>query len=76
MRTYALNFLQTMATEGRIRARENLTVDEVIEGVFADDDSEQEDFFLNQTVIVRRVSLVKILQPKKKALIIFILVLQ
>ena len=45
MRTYALNFLQTMATEGRIRARENLTVDEVIEGVFADDDSEQEIFF-------------------------------
>ena len=34
-----------MATEGTIRARDNLTVDEVIEGVFADDDSEQENFF-------------------------------
>ena len=29
-----------MATEGTIRARDNLTVDEVIEAVFADDDSE------------------------------------
>ena len=34
-----------MAAEGAIRARENLTVDGVIEGVFADDDSEQENFF-------------------------------
>ena len=65
-----------MDTEVTTRGRNHLTVDEVIEGVFADDDSEQEHFFLNQTVIVRRVSLVKILQPKKKALIIFILVLQ
>ena len=31
-----------MATEGTIRARGNLTVDEVIEGVFADDYSEKE----------------------------------
>ena len=51
-----------MATEGTIRARGNLTVDEVIEGVFADDDSEKElnIFFLNQAVIVRRVYLLKI----------------
>ena len=34
-----------MATEGTIPARDNLTVDEVIEGVFADGDSEQEFFF-------------------------------
>ena len=34
-----------MATEGTIRARDNLTVNEVTEGVFADDDSEQEIFF-------------------------------
>ena len=53
-----------MATKGTIRARDSLTVDEVIERVFADDDSEQ-FFFLNQTVIVRRVSLLKIHQPKK-----------
>ena len=55
-----------MATEGTTCARENLTVDEVIEGVFADDDSEQEDFFLNQTVIVLMVSLLKIHQPKNR----------
>ena len=54
-----------MVTEGTIRARDNLTVDEVMEGLFADDDSEQENFFLNQTVIVRRVYLLKIHQPKK-----------
>ena len=54
-----------MATEGTTRARDNLTVDEVIEGVFADDDLEHEFFFLNQTVIVLRVSLLKIHQPKK-----------
>ena len=66
-----------MATEGTIHARGNLTVDEVIEGVFADDDSEKElnIFFLNQAVIVRRVPLLKIHQPKKSAQI-FILVLQ
>ena len=34
-----------MVTEGTIHARDNLTVDEVIEGLFADDDSEQEIFF-------------------------------
>ena len=34
-----------MATKGTIRARDNLTVDEVIERVFADDDSEQQFFF-------------------------------
>ena len=34
-----------MATERTTRARDNLTVDEVIEGVFTDDDSEQEFFF-------------------------------
>ena len=58
-----------MATEGTIHARGNLTVDEVIEGVFADDDSEKElnIFFLNQAVIVRRVPLLKIHQPKKSA---------
>ena len=55
-----------MATEGTTCARENLTVDEAIEGVFADDDSEQEDFFLNQTVIVLMVSLLKIHQPKNR----------
>ena len=31
-----------MATEGTTRARNNFAADEVIEGVFADDDSEQE----------------------------------
>ena len=41
-------------------------VDEVTEGAFADDDSELEIFFfLKQTVIVLRVSLLKIHQPKK-----------
>ena len=45
MRIYALNFLLKMATEGKTRARDNLTVDEVIEWVFADDDSEQKFFF-------------------------------
>ena len=55
-----------MVTEGTTSARANLTVDEVIQGVFADDDSEQEQFFfLNQTVIVLRVSLLKINLPKK-----------
>ena len=34
-----------MATEQITHARDNLIVDEVIEGVFADDDSEQEFFF-------------------------------
>ena len=34
-----------MATEGTTRARDNLTVDEVIEGVLADDNSEEEMFF-------------------------------
>ena len=34
-----------MATKRTIRARDNLTVDEVIERVFADDDSEQQFFF-------------------------------
>ena len=34
-----------MATEGTTRDRDILTVDEVIKGVFADDDSEQEFFF-------------------------------
>ena len=34
-----------MVTEGTIRARDNLNVDEDIEGVFADDDSEQNFFF-------------------------------
>ena len=34
-----------MATEGTTRARNNFAADEVIEGVFADDDSEQENFF-------------------------------
>ena len=34
-----------MATEGTTRARDNLTVDEVVEGVFPDNDSEQEFFF-------------------------------
>ena len=34
-----------MATEGTTRARRNLTVDEVIEGVFADYNSEQEKKF-------------------------------
>ena len=34
-----------MATERTTRARDNLTVDEAIEGVFADDDSEQGNFF-------------------------------
>ena len=58
MRTYALNFLQTMATEGRIRARENLTVDEVIEGVFADDDSEQEIFSFS----IRQIIFILVLQ--------------
>ena len=66
MRIYALKFLLKMATEGKTRARDNLTVDEVIEWVFADDDSEQKFFFfLNQRVIVLRVSLLKIYQPKK-----------
>ena len=54
-----------MVTEGTTRAKDNLTVDEVIEEVFADDNSEQEFFFLNQTVIVLRLSLLKIHQPKK-----------
>ena len=57
-----------MATEGTIHARGNLTVDEVIEGVFADDsEKELNIFFLNQAVIVRRVPLLKIHQPKKSA---------
>ena len=34
-----------MATEGTTRARDNLTAYEVVKGVFADDDSEQEVFF-------------------------------
>ena len=34
-----------MVTEGTTRARDILTVDEVIEEVFADDNSEQEFFF-------------------------------
>ena len=34
-----------MATEWTTRARNNFAADEVIEGVFADDDSEQENFF-------------------------------
>ena len=51
-----------MVTEGTIRARDNLNVDEDIEGVFADDDSEQKIFFLKQTVVVRRVSILKIHQ--------------
>ena len=33
-----------MATEGTTRARDNSTVDEVIEGVFPDDHSEKENF--------------------------------
>ena len=33
-----------MATEGTARARDNSTVDEVIEGVFPDDHSEKENF--------------------------------
>ena len=37
-----------MATEGTIGARDNLTVNEVIERVFADDDSEQE-FFISES---------------------------
>ena len=45
MRIYALKFLLKMATEGKTRARDNLTVYEVIEWVFADDDSEQKFFF-------------------------------
>ena len=54
-----------MATEGTIRARDNLTVDEVIEGVFSDDEFRTRFFFLNKTVIVLRVSFLKIHQPKK-----------
>ena len=38
-----------MATEGTIPAWDNLTVDEVIEGVFADGDSEQEFFFASHS---------------------------
>ena len=34
-----------MVKERTTRDRDNLTVDEVTEGVFADDDSEQEFFF-------------------------------
>ena len=34
-----------MSTKGTIRARDNFTVDEVMEGVFVDDDSEHENFF-------------------------------
>ena len=34
-----------MTTEGAIPARNNLNADEVIEGVLADDDSEQKNFF-------------------------------
>ena len=34
-----------MAKEGLTCAKDNLTIDEVIEGVFVDDDSEQENFF-------------------------------
>ena len=34
-----------MAKEGPTCAKDNWTVDEVIEGVFVDDDSEQENFF-------------------------------
>ena len=54
-----------MATEETTRARDNLTVDDVTEGVFADDDSEQDFFFPHQTVTVLRVSLLKIHHPKK-----------
>ena len=61
-----------MTIEGTTRARDNLTVDEVLEGVFADDDSAEQNFFLNQTVIVLRVSLLKIYQLKKQAQVIFI----
>ena len=54
-------------------AQDNLTVDDTVEGVFTDADSEKEFFFfLKQTVIVLRVSLLKIHQPKKQAQIIFI----
>ena len=45
MRIYALKFRLKMATERKTRARDNLTVDEIIEWVFADDDSEQKFFF-------------------------------
>ena len=34
-----------MTTEGAVPARNNLNADEVIEGVLADDDSEQKNFF-------------------------------
>ena len=47
-----------MATKGTIRARANLTVDEVIERVFADDDSEQEIFFFS----IRQIIFILVLQ--------------
>ena len=54
-----------MATEGTIRASGNLTVDEVIEGVLLMLIQNKKISSLNQTVIVWRVSLLKIDQPKK-----------
>ena len=41
-----------MATEGTTRGRNHLTVDEVVERVFADDDSEQEIFFFSVRQII------------------------
>ena len=40
----ALNLFKAIVIEGATCARDNLTVDEVIEGVFAVDNSEQEVF--------------------------------
>ena len=41
-----------MATEGTTRGRNHLTVDGVIEGAFADNDSEQENFFFSIRQII------------------------
>ena len=41
-----------MATEGTTRGKSHLTVDGVIEGVFADNDSEQEKFFFSIRQII------------------------
>ena len=41
-----------MATEGTTRGRNHLTVDGVIEGALADNDSEQENFFFSIRQII------------------------
>ena len=47
-----------MDTEVTTRGRNHLTVDEVIEGVFADDDSEQEIFSFS----IRQIIFILVLQ--------------